>query len=350
MVLILTKPQKCRIGILPDTGNDAGFGHLSRCVAMAQGLLTVSHVTPVLVFEPSYTSKFEFSKEIKIAYSLTTAKSIVNFIKEQNIDLLVVDSYRLDSDFFYLIRKNMQQIRLIAIDDYGEKSQLPIYGIVNFQLNTNRNIYPEELLKYSAFGPKYYPLRQEVIQAKRNKKNVGVPEKIVVTMGGIDPDEQTLRITKELKKIPGRQKFFIIVGPAYPAIEELAGIMQNDDRFEMIVNPDNIIDYFVISDFAITSAGVTLAELMALETPFTTLALSDDQEPASLAVKKMNPAAYLGKFDKVTDQQIFSALSRLLTNKKGFSKFLNNKIDMVDKEGGKRLGGFLKGLILTEKV
>ena len=307
--------------IRADSTPRIGTGHIMRCIALAQawqdrgGEVTfISHCESKLLRQRIQDEGFNLvSVQVShpgpfdLEFTLDFLRNLKTSSQEQPI--VVIDGYHFDIDYQKAIKKN--GYKLMVIDDYNHLS----YYQADILLNQNINA-PE--LKYSCsentvqlLGCKYVMLRREFFRYRDFKREI--PEKarnILVTMGGADPDNVTLKVLKAiylLNRLDIEVK--VIVGPSNPNLEVLQSeVMSYDLPVSLIFSPppEKMPEFMAWADVALTAGGSTCWELAFMGVPGLIITVAENQEGIGEGLEKAGIAYNLGwhhqfAFDVLTD-------------------------------------------------
>ena len=211
--------------ILTEAGKQYGYGHLMRCLAIAQGFKEIN-IDSVFYIRSDSTHDLilkEFSYYC------------VDWIKE-NIDVsektVILDSYHTDVDICKNIYNKAKKV--LFIDDY---SRIPYPGgfVLNSVIGAEEIGYPVQKRITYLLGPKYHPLRREFwnIPSKEIKLKI---EKILITFGGSDLTNETPRILTVVKEHYPELKKYVIIGNGFSNIDGIR--FAADDKTFLIFEPD----------------------------------------------------------------------------------------------------------------
>jgi UDP-2,4-diacetamido-2,4,6-trideoxy-beta-L-altropyranose hydrolase len=242
---------------------------------------------------------------------------------------LVTDGYHFNLDYQRGIRA--AGLKLLLIDDYNH---LPEYEA---DILVNQNIGAEEI-EYRCnpdcrklLGTNYVMLRREFRTLEKRTRNFptigknqqaltqSVPDigtNLLVTLGGADPDNVTLKVIKALQHldIPNLH-VKIIVGPANLHLETLQqAVSLSTINCELINAARDMPGLMDWADFAITAAGSTCWELAVTGVPFMTVVLADNQEQVAQKLAQKMGALCMGRADAgLTDRITKQVREWLLT-------------------------------------
>src|ERR1051326_8299174 len=187
-----------------DAGERMGTGHVMRCLALAQAWHDSGGNTTFLAAGHLTTLSARLNQAGKVerldaeAGSDADALETCSRARRLGKSWIVLDGYHFSGGFQRRIKED--GLRLLALDDYGHAEHYWADLVLNQNLyaraETYRNREPHtELL----LGTEFALLRHE-FSKWRGWRRV-VPEcasKILVTLGGSDPDNVTLRVIQAL--------------------------------------------------------------------------------------------------------------------------------------------------------
>jgi spore coat polysaccharide biosynthesis predicted glycosyltransferase SpsG len=248
-----------KIKILTEAGKGIGFGHLTRCTAIFEQLLTQGYNVDFEVFLKDISFKDDRFK------SNEWLKSPKNELFD-GVKVVLIDSY-LVSEEWLRSAKDMG-IQLVQIDDFN-RILYPVDLIIN------PNVFADDL-DYSnqnalCIGGADYviiraPFRNATIKAV--EKN---PPTLLITIGGSDYRNLLPKLTKWAMKTNLYNVRVVSPGDSLHDIE-CKVVLQYLNAEEMANEINN-------ADVVISACGQTLHELSSLRKPTIGVCLDDDQVP-----------------------------------------------------------------------
>jgi len=306
-----------------DADSKIGTGHIMRCIALAQawqdqgGEVTfISHCDSEALKERIQSEGFKFTVLAHASpdpYDLQFTSSTLKSESANQKNWLVLDGYHFTPEYQKAIRD--EGIRLLVIDDMN---QLPHY---HADILLNQNIHAPDL-KYHCdegttllLGTRYVLLRREFL--KYRDFNRQIPERaknILVTLGGADPDNVTLKVIEALKLLNERDIITrIILGPANPHQETARkAIVSADFKAELLINPPNMPELMAWADLAVSAAGSTCWELMFMALPSIILVLAENQSVVAKYLMDRKTVVNLGWMSECTREHINYACKSLM--------------------------------------
>jgi UDP-2,4-diacetamido-2,4,6-trideoxy-beta-L-altropyranose hydrolase len=267
------------------------------------------------------------------------ALQTVELASKMDTSWVVVDGYHFGADYQQRIKE--AGLRLMVIDDYGHAEHYYADIVLNQNLHayerlyTNREPYTQLLL-----GTRYVLLRREFLKWRGYKKEIPeVARKVLVTLGGSDPDNVTLKVIQVLKqvKVDGLEAI-VVVGANNPHYEELQRIVR-DSRPHICLesNVANMPELMAWADVAITSGGTTCWELAFMGVPFAVVILADNQRKVGESLEKFGIAINLGWHGDLSSAEIAEVLARLIKSAMLRIRMAQRGQQLVDGEGPMRV-------------
>ena len=278
-----------------DADSRIGTGHLMRCFALAQAwqdrggkvsLLSrcesdllqgrlIEEGINLIPLEKSYPDPGDLERTIEVIREVSTKNSL-------HETWLVIDGYHFDA--FYQEQIKKAGCKLLWLDDYGHADHYYADLILNQNISANESFYlHRESYTQLLLGVDYTLLRREFKKWRGWQRTIpAVARKVLVTMGGSDPDNITQRVIQALKYIDMTNlETKILVGPANPHQAALEREIADRSNFELIKKASNIPELIAWADIAITAGGSTCWELSFMGTPFLTVVIAENQRQTS---------------------------------------------------------------------
>lgn len=259
---------------------------------------------------------------------------IVENIQEE-VELIVVDSYNVSKKFFNSLRKLTKC--LIYIDDLNAFSY-PIDILVNGTASAFNIGYEKKQTAVLLLGLKYNLLRSEFsdIGLRKVKKSV---HDILITTGNSDPCHMTEKLLRDLtydttyKEI----KYHVIVGSGFKKDIWFNSRVTNNKKIKLYDKPDTISKIMMQCDLAIAAGGSTLYELAACGVPTIVFAYADNQIPHIKALAEKGMVRYIGKYDNWDEKLLKREINYWITHVEERSKLVVELQAMIDGKGYERI-------------
>jgi UDP-2,4-diacetamido-2,4,6-trideoxy-beta-L-altropyranose hydrolase len=233
-----------------------GLGHLYRCDALANALLTLDIETLLVVDSREgiewLSQRSPHTPFVNVPWT-TDSKKTEEYI--DTFDLVIVDSYEIDSEVWQILQDRSR--KLIVFDDIG--TRIPKSGVlINGSPGSVFIEYPKNDCLKLLLGLKYQVLREPFWNApvRDFRKEV---KSIAVMLGGTDHRGLMKTILSELRSIlpPGIHLYAIGVDPkaiSIPYVHATGRLSASDVK-----------KLFDSLDLVVTAGGQSVAEAISCE-------------------------------------------------------------------------------------
>ncbi|MFD2247650.1 UDP-2,4-diacetamido-2,4,6-trideoxy-beta-L-altropyranose hydrolase [Pontibacter ruber] len=275
--------KKRRIIFRADGNSRIGLGHVVRSLALADMLRhdfecvfaiqspdralqeQIRHVCDgIIALPPSSPSEDRFGYELAA------------YISEEEI--VVLDGYNFGTAYQQNIKS--RGATLVCIDDIHSYTFVAD-AVINQAGGMAPEMYTSAPYTKLCLGPAYALLRKPFLEAARTERTFPVGKlRVLLNMGGADPDNHTLRITQELTQLEAIQHIEIIVGSAYPHKMALKNWLEQNTNATLHQNLSarEMRDLMRRCALAVTSASGVAYEYCAVGGALYVLQTADNQE------------------------------------------------------------------------
>lgn len=331
-----------------DADSKIGIGHIMRCIALAQSWHDAGgKVTFITRFTSNSLKDRIESEGFKIVSidhvcpdpsDLKNTSAILDCDNTDKDKWLVLDGYHFDSAYQKRIKES--RFKLLCIDDYGHADHYYADIILNQNINADKSFYNyREPYTKLLLSTRYALLRREFKQWQNWQRDIPpIAQKVLVTLGGGDHDNATLKVISALKKINiSGLEVKIIVGPANPNLQELIRVVVDNSNLQIITNATNMPELMAWADIAITAGGSTCWEMALLGVPNIIITFARNQQPIAEKLYKTGMAIYLGRSSELTIESIVENLTILLLSQEKRIKYSQKSRNLVDGSGAQRV-------------
>jgi UDP-2,4-diacetamido-2,4,6-trideoxy-beta-L-altropyranose hydrolase len=329
-----------------DGGVKIGSGHVMRCLALAQAwqdqggevIFVMAQAPPTL--ESRVTAEgIEIARLAAPPGSAEDARQTESLARECGAEWVVVDGYQFDADYQRLLKG--AGLRLLFIDDYGHAAYYWADLILNQNIHAQEKLYSaRELYARLLLGSRYVLLRREFQEWRGWQRQIPeVAKNILVTLGGSDPDNVTLKVIQALSTMEmDCLEVVVAAGGANPHFQELQTATNNfSHRMRLLADVDHMPELMAWADLTISGGGSTCWESAFMGLPSMLIILSDDQRPIAQQLGEMGVAMNLGWHKDLTSAQLGRSLANLLTCKEIRATMGRRGRELVDGEGEARV-------------
>lgn len=299
-----------------DATEHIGFGHLSRCIALAEAL-QLSNVTSMFAGHFDIAAKqqlaiagfqcLEFDQPLNTE---TAEREHTAITASQAADFVVIDSYRADEK--YLIGLHSLGQSTVVIDDFRTLESYPCDVVLNFTWEAASLGYPDGPVLL--LGPEYLPARRRLVECRQRsieRDRTGNVQALLIAVGGTDPKGIVTRITRLLSGM----NYDICVHAIAENTQELDALMAGFAAGSRILErqPD-LSDQLVWADAAITGGGLLKYESAYMGVPVAAIAQNEGQDGETQVFARAGLVFDLGLADSLSDDELARRLDRFLSN------------------------------------
>jgi CMP-N-acetylneuraminic acid synthetase len=318
--------ERKKIVFRVDGGSEIGLGHVYRAITLASRLAFKNEV----LFLMDKNKKAGVEKVSSFNFTVVTFNDDNDMFKKlEQINPNIIINDILDTNTEYMFKLKSMGHFVVNFEDLGEGSEQ-----ANIVINSlYEHSYPPE---NHYFGHKYVCLRDEFYLVPPKKVSESV-KNIMITFGGTDPSNLTLRTLKSIKSLNLKDvDLTVIMGLGYAAKEELYAYINQllEEGFHINVkeNINMMAKEISNADIVLTSNGRTIYEITSIGTPFISIS-QNERESRHLFVHYLKGNMYLGMEYAVSEADIASAIKELVENY-DLRKKINENLLKADLKGG----------------
>jgi len=336
------------IVIRSDASSTIGFGHIMRCLALAQAWQDAGgNAVFVSSQMPSTLSKRLKKENVTVIPVLlgqsvgsdSDARKLIEIARNQQASWVVVDGYVFGSDYLKKIKD--AGFKLLWIDDTGCDVPLESDLIVNQNIYAQPSIYPYPSTQTTLLlGTEYILLRREFRQWKGwERKYPSKADRILVTLGGSDTYKTMDKIIQaiDLVEVPSLHVRFV-VGSHMTDLDKLKEKLHHSSfssRLEYDV--DNMSKLMAWADLAISAAGSTTWEMAFMGLPRLVIVLAENQLQNALYLEKQGISVYLGSDQNIEISSTQCIISQIITDPQQRTRMGHRSRRLVCGDGASRI-------------
>ncbi|MCK4598756.1 UDP-2,4-diacetamido-2,4,6-trideoxy-beta-L-altropyranose hydrolase [Candidatus Bipolaricaulota bacterium] len=338
--------------IRADANTHIGTGHLMRCLALAQawkdsggevafitacesdGLLQrlLDEGFQIVTVERSYPDPADLEATSQVLAAHPNA-------------WVVLDGYHLDEVYQKQVKEAGHP--LLVIDDMAHLEHYYADIVLNQNLHAAQLHYSCEPYTQLLLGTQYVLLRREFLEWQDWKREIPeVARKVLVTLGGGDPDNVTLKVVRALQQVNVDDlETVVVVGASNPHFRELQSAIRNpQSAIRLVQNVTNMAELMAWADVAISAGGSTCWELAFMRLPSAILVLAENQEETVRMLTERAVFLSLRDGHNTQLQDIAQALTHLLLNHEIRRKLSQKASLLLDGLGALRVIEALSGI------
>ena len=170
------------------------------------------------------------------------------------------------------------------------------------------------------------------------EERLSPPWRLLVSMGGADPNGLTLRAAHALGRFGGELAPTFVLGPAFShRTAQADSIRASLPSAEVVWQTDDLRPYMSRCDAALTAYGVTAQELAAAGAPALYICLSDDHAQSAAALAETGAGVSLGRFDLLSETTLAETVMTLLRDAGRRRTMRQVGPDVIDGRGADRI-------------
>lgn len=281
-----------------DASVQMGTGHVMRCLALAQAWQDAGGEAVFAMGEASAAiaerlraERMQVAPVQTLPGSEQDAMRVGELASHYRPEWVVVDGYQFRPEYHAAIRR--RGCRVLVVDDGGSCGPGGADMVLNQNLHAQEGMYRNleggaELL----LGPKFAMLRREFNGWREWRREIArVGRKILITMGGSDPDNCSAQVCEALldRNVEGME-IRIAVGSSNPHLAWLRGIADGSKGAVRLEQNGDMPELMGWADAAVSSAGSTCWELCMMGLPSVVLVVAENQEPVAREMGRMGIA------------------------------------------------------------
>jgi len=320
---------RSKIFFRTDASFEIGYGHVYRCLALADYLKTIGdsciflckifdgNLIDLIISHGHEVKKLSKSNDSFESTWLGSsfkndAAQVKDVIGNQQVDYLIIDHYGIDYRWEKILKKFVKKI--IVIDDLANRSHDCNY-LIDQNLGRNKKDYENLTTSNTEFfiGPKYALLRPEFNQFRKeslaNRLNPSL-KNILINFGGVDVNNYSEKILSYLKKtkLDNIKKVEVVIGKGSRHLNSLqSACISFPYEVNIYSNISNMAEIMSKSDLIIGAAGSSSWERCSLGIPSIILILAPNQEQGALSLEA-NGCAVLIKNNQNFDDELNAGL------------------------------------------
>ena len=336
--------------IRADASTQMGSGHLMRCLALGQAwkdaggeVIFITTCQNEGLLQRLGQEGFTLHALAAPHPDLADWDSTMGIINTHPHAWLVLDGYHFDE--VYQQRVKEAGHRLLVIDDMAHLKHYYADIILNQNLGSEKLCYSGEPDTCLLLGSRYVLLRREFFKWREWQREIPeVAQRVLVTLGGSDPDNITLKVIQALQKvdIPDLEAT-VVIGASNPHADTLeTAVRKSKVPIGLICDTKNMPELMAQADVAISTAGITIWELLFLGTPSLIVILTDNQCYPAEQIDSQGAGKTMGWVESLSVEPLAREITSLLKDYDLRAKIRKNAKQIVDGRGSQRVLTFMQ--------
>lgn len=307
--------------------NLQGTGHVYRMLRLTDKCISSKHIlnknnsTILFVVNKNEDLAIKILKKNKInCIKYNDFNELYNILSKNNSDIIINDCLNTTEELIFNQKKYTKKV--INFEDYGK-------GVNNADIIIN-SFYNENVINGNKIytGLKYTLLSPLLSQSNVSKLN-DIPQKIILSFGGSDPNNITEHVLKLLieNNIYKKIHILVILGIGYRYKTKLLNVIEKYTNISISIDEHNMIGQFQTSDIAITSCGCAMFEACYFLLP--TICISHNKrEILHTKLCPENTIIDMGLFEHLNNSLLIDKLNLLIDSQEKREFYRKNMVNI----------------------
>lgn len=331
------------LAIRADANIRIGTGHVMRCLALAQAwqdaggnVVFLCSDLPPRVGDRLQRENVSTRVLAAVPGSLADAHETAAIAAELNVEWLLVDGFHFDETFFALLHAG--GISIMLMDDHASRRRYPAEIVLNPNIFASPEMYRDISSEAVLAGPEYALLRRE-FRARTSPAGVSTERnRLLVTMGGSDPDGVTLRILAALNRITEPLEISILSGGLNPHLASLRGaVLHSAHPARLLTDVADMPGLLSSVDMAISAPGGTCFELAIMGVPILLVTIAKNHERTAQEFAARGMAASIGWCDRLTVSELAANIEKFVSDAPLRQNLAAKALNLIDGCGAERV-------------
>lgn len=338
------------IVVRADAGAGMGTGHLTRCLSLAAGWAAAGgSVTVATATDNRHLRKLAQRAGAGLV-SITAShpdpadlEATTALIARRPGAWVILDGYHFDTAYQRALRD--VGARLMVIDDYASAGHYVADVLLNQNLGAEELSYSVEPYTRKLLGTKYALLASHFEPWRDWRRSTpDVARRILVTLGGGDPGNQTLKVIRALRRLDlFDMEVAVVIGAANPHRATLESDLAGLRRFRLLENVEDMPKLMAWADLAVSGGGSTCWELAFMGLPSAMVVLAENQAGIARGLERAGVAEKLGWYEDVNVSFIQKRVDALVSGRQRRAEMSLRGRELVDGRGVCRVISELRG-------
>lgn len=328
-----------------DANTRMGTGHLMRCLALAQawkdsggkGVFVTARNSKSLLERLGNEgfSVHVLDKAYPDPHDWEVTKEVLDMYPDAWV---VLDGYHFDPAYQQRVKEAGHQ--LLVIDDMAHLEHYYADIVLNQNLHAEQLNYSCEPYTQLLLGTQYVLLRREFLQWQSWKREIPeVARKVLVTLGGGDPDNATLKIIKAMNKVKLQDlEVKVVIGSSNLHMASLKEAVHHSPfTIHLLPSVENMPELMAWADVAISSGGTTCWEMAFMGLPAIVGQIAQVENLLVSGLKQLGLFLHTGWFAQLSIEDLAEVIREYLHDKDWRTRMSRLGQETVDGSGCARV-------------
>ncbi len=303
-----------------DASRNRGTGHVMRCIALGQAWRDTGKSVIFVTHERDNPLRERLTEERFVVIPVARThpdprdwQETSRVLRKHPGSWTVLDGYHFDSNFQQRIREMGHP--LLVIDDMAHLPRYEANVVLNQNIHADKLHYPCGAETRILRGPRYALLRSEFLAHRKDQSIHGAnAHRILVTLGGSDPDNQTPKVVQAFGHLDQEGlEATVVIGAANTHLEEIrVAARQVPFPVRLVRNTVSMPQLMQWADLAITSGGSTCWELAFMGVPTLVGRIAEVEDLLIAGLSRFDLFRDLGWYSTLSPSEIAEWLKKCL--------------------------------------
>ena len=255
---------------------------------------------------------------------------------------VVIDGYEFDERYVCALQGD--GLKVLLMDDNGRREPISADVVLNQNLHAEETLYPHRTARTRLLlGTRYALLRRE-FRAARSQQTISlktispIGSKVLVSLGGSDPQNVTLRVLEAIEQVELDLEVVVVSGGSNLHSDTIAAaVSRSRHRSSLRKNVQNMQELMSWADLAISAAGSVCWEYCALGLPALLVTVAENQAVNARALEAAGAARLMPGGSQFALEDMSAAVTRLANSIAERQTLSKDAGKLVDGEGAPRV-------------
>ncbi len=325
-----------------------------RCLALAQGWTRTGGGAVFALAQSTLDLEqrlrkegMEVNKQDVTAGSADDAAWTISQARACAASWIVADGYCFGAEWQKRIKD--AGFKLLIVDDYSHAERYYADLILNQNISAREQMYTQrEPSVRLLLGTRYALLRHEFMEWRDwRRANPAVARKVLVAMGGSEPDNVTGEVIQALPCLTDLE-VVVAVGGSNPNLEAIKRLISDQQlAVRLVVNTTKMPELMAWADVAVAASCCITWELALMQLPSLVIVLATNQADIAAALDREGVSISLGEQEQVEAVHITAVLTKLVGDLPRRSRMSELCRQIVDGKGVSRVVTRMRAAHLT---
>ena len=298
-----------------DATADIGFGHLSRCIALAEAFrLSDIRSTFAGLFDSAAQDQIRISGFDRVDFTdpvntnSADRRRLADLMTGDSSTFFIVDSYRADESYLSALKTLGSSV--VVIDDFMALEAYPCDVVLNFTWEASSLGYPDG--PAHLLGPAYFPARRRLVELRPRsiaRQRPGCIRNLLIAIGGADPKRIAARLVRILRADHAGICLRVIAANEADLDDTLTDFAPGS---AVLPRQPDLSEQLSWADASITGGGLIKYESAFMGVPGAAVSQNEGQAVETRALTRAGLVFDLGLADDRSDAELGSAMDRFL--------------------------------------